>query len=102
MLTLLSPDDIARERNTERFGFRTTPRIKQAIERAAALRGEDMSAFALSAAYERAMTTIQSHEVTRLTREDHLAFFDAMENPPAPTNKLRAAFSRHQETVVKP
>ncbi|MCS2611014.1 DUF1778 domain-containing protein [Halomonas dongshanensis] len=90
----------ARQRNTERFGFRTTPRIKQAIEQAASLSGQDMSAFALSAAYERAMATIRAHEVTRLTPEDHQAFFEALENPPTPSEKLRAAFANHEEKVV--
>lgn len=60
-----------------------------------------MSAFALSAAYERAVFTIQAHEVTRLTPEDHQAFFDALENPSAPSEKLRAAFANHQERAVR-
>ncbi|KJZ06609.1 MULTISPECIES: DUF1778 domain-containing protein [unclassified Halomonas] len=91
----------ARQRNTERFGFRTTPRIKQAIEQAAALSGQDMSTFALSAAYERAMETIRAHEVTRLMPEDHEVFLEAIENPPAPTEKLRDAFTHHRQTVAK-
>lgn len=90
-----------RERNTERFAFRTAPRIKQTIEQAAALSGQDMSSFVLTAAYERALKTIQAHEVTQLTADDHQAFFDALESPPAPTDRLRAAFAHHQETVDK-
>lgn len=104
MLTAFPHDDAnhdGRERNTERFAFRTAPRIKQAIERAAALSGQDMSAFVLAAAYERALATIQAHEVTQLTTDDHQAFFDALENPPAPTDRLRAAFAHHRETVDK-
>lgn len=101
MLTAFPHDDAnrGRERNTERFAFRTAPRIKQAIERAAALSGQDMSSFVLAAAYERALETIQAHEVTQLTADDHRAFFDALENPPAPTDRLRAALAHHQETV---
>lgn len=91
----------ARQRNIARFNFRTTKRIKDAIERAAALRGQDMSAFALDAVYERAVSTIQAHEITHLKPEDHQAFFEALENPPAPTDKLRAAFAHHEERVVK-
>lgn len=84
-----------------RFGFRTTPEVKKTIEQAAALSGQDSTAFALSAVYERAISTIQAHEMTRLTPKDHKAFFDALENPAAPTEKLRAAFARHREKVVK-
>jgi len=103
MLTAYPHDDAGneQERNSERFAFRTAPRIKQAIERAAALCGQDMSSFVLAAAYERALETIQAHEVTHLTADDHHAFFDALESPPAPNDKLRAAFVHHRETVVK-
>jgi len=91
-----------RERSTARFAFRTAPRIKQTIERAAALNGQDMSTFVLAAAYQRALETIETHEVTRLRAEDDQAFFEALEHPPAPTEQLRAAFAQHQETVLKP
>lgn len=37
-----------------------------------------------------------SDHTTHLAPEDHQAFFDALENPPAPTDKLRAAFARHE------
>lgn len=102
MLAASTPegDHKARQR-TARFGFRTTPDVKQTIERAATLSGQDLSSFTLSAAYERAMSTIQAHEVTHLAPEDHQAFLDALENPPAPTDKLRAAFARHEERVVE-
>lgn len=98
---MLAFHDVTKEPASERMSLRTTHRIKLAIERAAALSGQDMSAFALSAAYDRAMATIQAHEVTQLTSEDHQAFFAALENPPAPTEKLRAAFAHHRETVVR-
>ncbi|WP_462322239.1 type II toxin-antitoxin system TacA family antitoxin [Halochromatium sp.] len=103
MPTITSADDSLneRERSTARFAFRTAPRIKQTIERAAALNGQDMSAFVLAAAYQRALETIQRHEVTQLRAEDHQAFFDALEHPPAPTDRLRAAFAHHHETGIK-
>lgn len=91
----------ARERNTARFNFRTTERIKRTVEHAAALTGQDMSAFAIDAVYQRAIATIQAHEVTFLKPEDHQSFLDALEAPPAPTEKLRAAFTQHEEMVVK-
>lgn len=103
MLTAFPHNDAHpnREPHTERFAFRTAPRIKQAIERAAALSGQDMSSFVLAAAYERALETIQAHEVTQLTANDHQTFFDALENPPTPTERLRTAFAHHQETVER-
>ena len=88
------------ERSSERMNFRTKPRIKQAIQRAAALSGVDDSVFTINAAYRSAMETIAAHERTMLQPVDHEAFFTALDNPPAPTDKLRAAFARHKETIA--
>lgn len=88
------------ERSSERMNFRTKPRIKQAIQRAAALSGVDDSAFTMNAAYKSAMETIAAHERTVLEPVDHEAFFAVLDNPPAPTDRLRAAFARHRETIA--
>jgi uncharacterized protein (DUF1778 family) len=88
------------EPNDARMGFRTKPRIKTAIQRAAALSGVDDSAFTINAAYQSAMTTIAAHERTLLQPIDHAAFFAALDNPPEPAESLKAAFKRHIETVV--
>lgn len=88
------------ERSTERMNFRTKPRIKQTIQRAAALAGVDDSVFTMNAAYESALSAIEAHERTVLAPLDHAAFFAAMDAPPVPTDKLRAAFARHRETVA--
>ncbi|MDB5580807.1 MAG: hypothetical protein JWR80_5983 [Bradyrhizobium sp.] len=88
------------ERSSERMNFRTKPRIKQAIQRAAALSGMDDSVFTMNAAYKSAMETIAAHERTMLQPVDHEAFFAALDNPPAPTDKLRAAVTRHRETIT--
>lgn len=90
----------AEERSSERMNFRTKPRIKQAIQRAAALSGVDDSVFTMNAAYREAMATIAAHERTRLQPVDHAGFFAALDTPPAPTERLRAAFARHGETIT--
>ena len=94
-----SPTEIG-ERSSERMNFRTKPRIKEAIQRAAALSGVDDSVFTMNAAYRSAMKTIAAHERTVLQPVDHAAFFAALDNPPVPTDKLRAAFARHKETIA--
>jgi uncharacterized protein (DUF1778 family) len=88
------------ERSSERMNFRTKPRIKKAIQQAAALSGVDDSVFTMNAAYQAAMSTIAAHERTTLQSVDHQAFFDALDAPPAPTENLRAAFRRHRETIT--
>jgi uncharacterized protein (DUF1778 family) len=87
------------ERSSERMNFRTKPRIKETIQRAAALAGVDDSVFTMNAAYQSAMQTIEAHERTTLQPVDHAAFFAALDTPPPPTDKLRAAFNRHKETI---
>jgi uncharacterized protein (DUF1778 family) len=88
------------EPNDARMGFRTKARIKTTIQRAAALLGVDDTAFTINAAYQAATATIAAHERTLLQPADHAAFFAALDNPPEPRDKLRAAFKRHGETVV--
>lgn len=100
MLSFQNEAAAGEERSSERMNFRTKPRIKQAIQRAAALSGVDDSAFAMSAAYKSALETIAMHERTVLQPVDHEAFFAALDNPPAPTDRLRAAFERHRGTTV--
>lgn len=100
MLAFNDKDHALDERSTERMNFRTKPRIKQTIQRAAALAGVDDSVFTMNAAYESALKTIETHERTVLAPLDHAALFAAMDVPPAPTDKLRAAFARHLETVA--
>lgn len=88
------------ERSSERMNFRTNPRIKRAIQRAAALSGVDDSVFTMNAAYREAMATIAAHERTGLQPVDHAGFFAALDTPPAPSERLRAAFARHGETIT--
>ena len=88
------------ERNEARMNCRTKPRIKNAIQQAAALSGVDDSVFTMNAAYQAALATISAHERTALQPIDHDAFFTAPDAPAAPTDALRAAFRRHSESVT--
>ena len=88
------------ERNDARMHFRTKPRIKEAIHRAAALSGLDDSAFAMNAAYRAAQETIAAHERTVLRPEDHAVFFAALDEPPEPSKELHAALKRNRDRTV--
>lgn len=66
------------ERTLVRMNFRTKPRIKATIQRAAALAGLDDSAFTMQAAYQAARAVISAHEHTELQGIDHAAFFAAL------------------------
>lgn len=88
------------EKATERMHFRAKPHIKRAIQQAAALSGVDDSVFTMSAAYDAALTTIARHERMVLQPEDYEVFFNALDNPPEPNEKLREAFARHSRRVI--
>ena len=88
------------ERRTARMNFRIQPRVKEAIQRAAAISGVDDSVFAMNAAYRAALETIEAHERTVLTKADRQAFLDALDAPAEPTEALKDAYARHRKTVV--
>lgn len=100
MLAFRDETKLIDERNDARMNFRVKPRIKKAIQEAAALSGVDDSTFTMSAAYREAIRVIEAHERTRLEPVDHSAFFDALDASAAPTDELREAFRRHARRVV--
>lgn len=91
----------AEGRADARMNFRTKARIKATIQKAAALSGMDDSTFTMSAAYDRALEVINTHENTVLKDIDHDAFFAALDTPPKPTEALKAAFAQHADALKR-
>lgn len=85
-----------------RLEFRVTPRDRALIARAAQLNGEPITAFARSAAEEKAERVIREHEATTTVPaaffDDLIAAFDA---PATPNAALAAAAARVDEIVVR-
>jgi len=100
MREFVDETELLDERSEARMNFRTKPRVKAAIQRAAALSGVDDSVFTMSAAYRAALATIKEHERTVLHPTDHAAFFEALDSPPAPSEALREAARRHRQDVT--
>jgi uncharacterized protein (DUF1778 family) len=96
-----NPTDTVNEPKTARLEQRTKPHVKATIQRAAALMGVDETAFVVTAAYERALSTLASHERLILSAEDREVFFAAFENPPAPNPALKQLFALHKRLVVE-
>lgn len=90
----------AGETNSARMNFRTKPQIKATIQRAAILAGIHDSTFTINAAYQSALATIAAHERTPLAPVDHEAFFAALEQPAAPTDRLKEALAHYNETMT--
>jgi uncharacterized protein (DUF1778 family) len=84
----------------ERLGFRVDEPTKALIERAAQLERRKLTDFCMTALTDAARRTIAEHETLVLSDRDRAVFFDALVNPPAPSERLQRAFAEHKRRVV--
>ena len=84
----------------ERLGFRLDEETKSLIERAAYLSRRKVSDFCVTALIDTASRTIAEHETLVLSDRDRRAFFDALANPPEPSERLTRALAEHKRRVV--
>ena len=90
---------LERRNRHERLGFRVDEETKSMIERAAHLERRRLTDFCLTALTEAARRAIAEHETLALSPRDRDAFFDALVNPPAPSERLARAFTEHDRRV---
>jgi len=76
---------------TERISVRVPENIHTLLNRAAGALGSSMNQFVLQTAIDRAKQVVEDENIIRLSGESSQLFFEAMENPPAPNARLRAA-----------
>lgn len=84
---------------TERISARVPAHVHQMLCRAADLTGATVNQFLVQSALERAHTVIEEDRVIQLSGESARKFFEAIENPPLPNEKLKAAFQKHRESL---
>ena len=85
-----------------RIEFRLPAEEKAMLARAAALMNMDLTAFILGKMLPEARTVIENAERLALSERDSLRVLALLENPPAPTDKLRRAaraFSSQVESL---
>jgi uncharacterized protein (DUF1778 family) len=82
-----------------RLEARVSPEQKELIQRAADLEGRSLTDYLVGSATAAAQQTIQRHQVLQLTARATEAFIAAIENPPAPGKRLRAAAQRYRDFV---
>ena len=73
---------------------------KALIERAAQLARRKLTDFCMTALTDAARRTIAEHDVLVLSDQDRAVFFDALINPPAPSERLQRAFAEHKRRIV--
>src|SRR5580700_8621750 len=84
----------------ERLGFRIDEETKDLIERAAHLSRRKVSDFCVTVLTDTARRTIAEHETLVLSDRDRAAFFDALVNPPEPSERLVSALAEHKRRVA--
>jgi len=85
-----------RTRNKDRMNFHLAPEIKERVARAAAITGQELTDFAVSALSERADEVLARHEDLLLTSEDYQFFLGALDEDQEPSGRSRAASERHR------
>jgi len=85
-----------------RLDLRISQKQKNTFEQVLELGGfRSLTDFLISAASEKAEAIMERHNKWLVSENDRKVFFDALLNPPAPNNKLKAAMKKHAEFKVK-
>ena len=85
----------------ERLGFRLDRETKNLIERAAHLERRKLTDFCVSALAGAARRAIADHETLTLSERDRQTFFDALINPPKPSERLVRAVAEHKRRIAR-
>ena len=92
---------LPRGSRSERFEARLTETQKALLVQAASLEDETITRFVVRSALRAAKRRLLEEETIKLSRKDSAALVDALTNPPAPSNELRAAFDRYRRGYVR-
>ncbi|MBI1918088.1 MAG: DUF1778 domain-containing protein [Planctomycetes bacterium] len=86
-------------KNEARLGVRLNKQLKELIERAALLTGQNVSDFAVSVLAERARQVVQDHETTVLSDRDRDLFLAMLDKDAEPNEALKKAANRLRSRV---
>jgi uncharacterized protein (DUF1778 family) len=87
--------------NSQRVSARVSPKVYKTLIQAAELSGATMNQFIVQSAYEKAKEIIEKERFIRMTTRSATAFFDAIEDPPKPTTKLKKAATMYKGLAQK-
>jgi uncharacterized protein (DUF1778 family) len=72
----------------------------QLLEQARSYVGLDKSKFIRESIREKAQAVIAEHEQTRFNAEDWRLFFELLDNPPEPTERMKKALQTYNNIVA--
>ena len=90
----------SKEPRNQRVDIRVSQTTKALLEREAEYRGLTLSAYLINVAMNDALISLEKRKLLALSQRDSQLFFDALENPRAPSDSLRSALKRYTEDVV--
>ncbi len=85
-------------KETQRVAARVPAHVYNILVQAAELRGATINQFMVQSALEKAQTVIENERLIKMTTYSAKAFFDAVENPPAPNEKLKGAMKAYKDS----
>jgi uncharacterized protein (DUF1778 family) len=88
-----------RQTKPYRLAARVSPEQRELIQRAASLEGRTVTDYVVASAEASARETIRAHEVLRLSLEGAKQFFEAIEHPAPPNERLLSTAERYRKLV---
>src|SRR5437868_347415 len=85
-----------RTSSKDRMHFRLAPEIKDRVTRAAAITGQGLTDFAVSALSERANEILERHETVLLNTKEYHFFLESLDKVRKPSRRARAAADRYR------
>ena len=85
--------------NNERITARVSEQIKETLVAAADLTGATLNQFLVQAALEKAENIIEKDKLIHLSHKDAQFFFDILETPPEPNEKLINAVKIYRANI---
>jgi uncharacterized protein (DUF1778 family) len=93
---LNTPETQEKSRNA-RLEARVSSDQKDFFQRAATLTGRTLSELVIDSTQEAAAKILQEHEVIRLSREEQVAFVNALLNPAEPGDRIKRAVQNYRQ-----
>jgi uncharacterized protein (DUF1778 family) len=84
------------QKSDARLDFRLNRQVKEVIEQAAAVSGQTLSDFAVSALYRTAKEVLEREQTTRLSNRDRDVFLAMLDSDSKPNNALKRAAKRYK------
>jgi uncharacterized protein (DUF1778 family) len=84
------------QKSDARLDFRLNRQMKEVIEQAAAVSGQSVSDFAVSALYRTAKEVLEREQTTRLSNRDRDVFLAMLDSDAKPNETLKRAVKRYK------